>query len=724
MDARKNFNIPSDAGRYSQFVPGRPQEFYLPGEYEQQIQQHQQLYNLMYDTDYTQDCNQVHGRMVDENMYSPSDITPTETQPFGIHHTLYYDQMMQDQSQNDRVYHFNSGRTNQNTATSRLKHQYQQLQEEKMRLQIQTQNDAFLQQQQTFALRQQLNPPVPPSYPQSPTSIASQISFNQLQQNKIPPQNLNLSGHYAYSPENKTEKNDFQSTIDFHNQKDPVGLAFKQNLLIQQQKQTKQQHHNLGLQSPTSHQVIIQQNHPSKVVNQAVQTQMSDTSQKSSSSTSNTPQSPSHSILERRKSESLKSPIIKRMEGAPISLSGFLNKQGSDGLKVWKKRYFVLSEYCLFYYKGPEQEKLLGSVLLPSYTITACTPEDKVYRKYAFKCEHTNMRTYVLAADTQESMEKWMKALTMAAAMQDSTINSSQSVNQSYNEPGMQHYQSLQGQYGPVTTVNEKQPLYINAPPKPSRKVSGDIGHSSPTSPDHVVYSIYDAPRVTHNFVDTQAIYGLRNDSVTTNVVKNESNPTLIQQKYSNAHSNARQNFNPYNGQNQQTIERRTPDQYIAHRYTANKYNYEDIYGLNKHNNEQLHIPASPTKNQPLVCQNVSDGIYQCFMTLKNKVLIFIFYQLSPTKVQMRDKVSVQTVPRPHSADFLDFENKVQSIPYEQSRAPRPKSSLDINRALDNYYYSEASYAEQMRTESANYVPKQSYRCKFFFFFCFARFIW
>lgn len=75
----------------------------------------------------------------------------------------------------------------------------------------------------------------------------------------------------------------------------------------------------------------------------------------------------------------------------------------------------------------------------------------------------------------------------------------------------------------------------------------------------------------------------------------------------------------------------------------------------------------------------------------------------------MREKTHTQKVPRPHSADILDYENRVQLLPYEQSRASRPKSSLDINRALDHYYYSEASYAEQMRTESANYLPKQNH---------------
>lgn len=603
MEGKKQYNVPQDSGRYSQFTAARPQEYYLSDAYQQQ-QQQQHLYKLMYDAEYAQDyiTSGLNGRRreIDDGLMSSAEMSPTETQPYGqAHHNLYYDRILKEQIQqqeNERLYQLNPRSVHQTTATTRLKHQYQQLQEEKMRMQIQTQNDALLQQQQTFALRQQLNPPVPLSYPQSPTSMNSKINMGLEHQHKLPPTNLNLNSQYICSPEVKTDKMDYQGATSYQTLKDHERAAFKQNFLTQQQQQqhAKQQLQNLNLQSPMSHQVIIQQNHPSKVVNQAVQTQMSDASQKSSSSTSNTPQSPSHSILERRKSESLKSPIIKRMNGAPISLSGFLNKQGSDGLKVWKKRYFVLSEYCLFYYKSAEQDKLLGSVLLPSYSISPCTPEDKVYRKYAFKCEHTNMRTYILAADTEESMEKWMKYLTMAAVMQDSAENSTLSINQSCSDSLTQTYQSQQCKYGPLTTTNEKQPLYINAPPKPSRKVGGDVGYCTPTSPNNRNQDIYDAPRPQVNFVETQALYGIRNETVTTNILKKDAQN---QQRFSGFN---KQHSIPYSMQEQQIIDRRTPDQYSPQEYTINKCNYEDIYGgkASKTFDEQSHNYRRPVSPQ------------------------------------------------------------------------------------------------------------------------------
>ncbi|XP_076231490.1 uncharacterized protein LOC143177465 [Calliopsis andreniformis] len=124
-------------------------------------------------------------------------------------------------------------------------------------------------------------------------------------------------------------------------------------------------------------------------------------------------------VRRRSGSQGLRSPAAKRPLSAPVALQGWLHKQGSEGLMLWKKRWFVLSEYCLFYYKGPEEEKLLGSILLPSYRVTICKPEDKVNRKFAFKAEHANMRTYHFAADSRESMNQWVNALTLATLLQD-----------------------------------------------------------------------------------------------------------------------------------------------------------------------------------------------------------------------------------------------------------------------------------------------------------------
>ncbi|KAM5262763.1 pleckstrin homology domain-containing family A member 5 [Ctenodactylus gundi] len=106
---------------------------------------------------------------------------------------------------------------------------------------------------------------------------------------------------------------------------------------------------------------------------------------------------------------------IKRNPNAPVVRRGWLYKQDSTGMKLWKKRWFVLSDLCLFYYRDEKEEGILGSILLPSFQIALLTSEDHINRKYAFKAAHPNMRTYYFCTDTGKEMELWMKAMLDAA---------------------------------------------------------------------------------------------------------------------------------------------------------------------------------------------------------------------------------------------------------------------------------------------------------------------
>ncbi|XP_028811718.1 pleckstrin homology domain-containing family A member 7-like isoform X10 [Denticeps clupeoides] len=129
---------------------------------------------------------------------------------------------------------------------------------------------------------------------------------------------------------------------------------------------------------------------------------------------------------------------IKRNPNMPVVVRGWLYKQDSSGMRLWKRKWFVLSDYCLFYYKDSREETVLGSIPLPSYVITPVDPDDHISRKYAFKATHTGMRSYIynknsvigsqaehggmrtyyFSADTQEDMNGWIKAMNQAALMQ------------------------------------------------------------------------------------------------------------------------------------------------------------------------------------------------------------------------------------------------------------------------------------------------------------------
>ncbi|KAM4703072.1 uncharacterized protein WCC33_011650 [Rhinophrynus dorsalis] len=108
---------------------------------------------------------------------------------------------------------------------------------------------------------------------------------------------------------------------------------------------------------------------------------------------------------------------IKRDPNSPVVIRGWLSKQDSSGLRLWKRRWFVLSDFCLFYYRDSREEIVLGSILLPSYDILPANPREVKNRRFSFKAEHPGMRTYYFGADTQEDMNAWIRAMNQSALL-------------------------------------------------------------------------------------------------------------------------------------------------------------------------------------------------------------------------------------------------------------------------------------------------------------------
>ncbi|CAL8295206.1 unnamed protein product, partial [Boreogadus saida] len=113
---------------------------------------------------------------------------------------------------------------------------------------------------------------------------------------------------------------------------------------------------------------------------------------------------------------------LKRNPNVPVAVRGWLYKQDSTGMRLWKRKWFVLADYCLFYYKDSREESVLGSIPLPSYVISPIGPEDHISRKFAFKAEHGGMRTYYFSADTQEDQSGWLRAMNQAAQMKNQAV--------------------------------------------------------------------------------------------------------------------------------------------------------------------------------------------------------------------------------------------------------------------------------------------------------------
>ncbi|XP_050813050.1 pleckstrin homology domain-containing family A member 7 isoform X2 [Gopherus flavomarginatus] len=209
------------------------------------------------------------------------------------------------------------------------------------------------------------------------------------------------------------------------------------------QQTTTFRHPVTGQISPENIEFILQEeqnSHMSKQqVNQRPSSMVSETSTAVTTSTVDT--KPGSKVLKsgnKVHSFGKRDQSIKRNPNVPVVVRGWLHKQDSSGMRLWKRRWFVLSDYCLFYYKDSREETVLGSIPLPSYVISPVGPEDRINRKYSFKAvhtgmrayiynkssvigcqaEHSGMRTYYFSADTLEDMNDWIHAMNQATLMQ------------------------------------------------------------------------------------------------------------------------------------------------------------------------------------------------------------------------------------------------------------------------------------------------------------------
>ncbi|KJE94451.1 hypothetical protein, variant [Capsaspora owczarzaki ATCC 30864] len=95
---------------------------------------------------------------------------------------------------------------------------------------------------------------------------------------------------------------------------------------------------------------------------------------------------------------------------------GYLSKLGGSGLrKNWRRRWFVLTNCCLFYYKSPEDQFALGKIAMPGYTVAYAAD-----RRHSFRAEYgAGRRTYHFQADSREEMQLWMYAMGLATLLDD-----------------------------------------------------------------------------------------------------------------------------------------------------------------------------------------------------------------------------------------------------------------------------------------------------------------
>ncbi|NXC41349.1 PKHA6 protein, partial [Penelope pileata] len=218
---------------------------------------------------------------------------------------------------------------------------------------------------------------------------------------------------------------------------------------------------------------------------------------------------------------------MKRNPNAAVTKSGWLYKQASSGVKQWNKRWFVLVDRCLFYYKDEKEESILGSIPLLSFRVAAVQPSDNISRKHTFKvtvcwveevpasngqslspqAEHAGIRTYFFSAENTEEQESWIQAMGEAARVQIPPTQRHEKTD-SENIPPSKHHQHHRNAAHPKPDPDaktrgegdgrgseklERKPERMESKKEPLAKANGIAGQELPLEPS----SPYpEAPRV------------------------------------------------------------------------------------------------------------------------------------------------------------------------------------------------------------------------------------
>lgn len=98
-------------------------------------------------------------------------------------------------------------------------------------------------------------------------------------------------------------------------------------------------------------------------------------------------------------------------------ISGYLYKKGVKS-KMWKKRWYTLSDYTLFCYKSSKDAQLLSAIPLPSFSVSIISAEDKIRRKHGFKVFKKHIRTHYFSADSEREMNDWIQEIGLACNLQ------------------------------------------------------------------------------------------------------------------------------------------------------------------------------------------------------------------------------------------------------------------------------------------------------------------
>ncbi|XP_029424420.1 pleckstrin homology domain-containing family A member 2 isoform X3 [Nannospalax galili] len=162
----------------------------------------------------------------------------------------------------------------------------------------------------------------------------------------------------------------------------------------------------------------------------------------------------SHAIL-RRSQSYIPTSGCRASTGPPLIKSGYCVKQGNVR-KSWKRRFFVLDDFTICYFKCEQDREPLRTILLKDVLKThECLVKsgDLLMRDNLFEII-TSSRTFYIQADSPEDMHSWIKEIGAAVqALKCHPREASFSRSISLTRPGSSSLAS-----GPNSVLSRRQP--------------------------------------------------------------------------------------------------------------------------------------------------------------------------------------------------------------------------------------------------------------------------
>ena len=343
-----------------------------------------------------------------------------------------------------------------------------------------------------------------------------------------------------------------------------------------------------------------------------------------------------------------------------------------------------------------------GSILLPSYTVSPLSKDDGVYRKYAFKAEHANMRTYYFAAETKDSMIQWMNSLSLASILQNEN-KLRQFPHFPRQFPSMQHLsqatrragQEAGWQPGPPEPGPARQPLYANAPPKPRRLNTSRDSPSPEPSPDrgHQQFSPHKQQFASqqHHFSPQQ----------------HQFSPQQQQQQQQQFSPTHQQQFSP---------QQFSPQQQFPHNNSQFPQNFPFFPAGGQAGSPESEAGLGPLRHRLPQERRTPEAYGRSRFEAAGRGWAGQHKEYEEVLQQQQQweeaelarytaRPAPPRVPRPHSADFLEYERTnpappaARPAPGPRTQPQRPKSCIGEKVRQDDFW-SEEVYAQKMRESS------------------------